>query len=184
MGTVARVGMAIFLGWPVYTACCQAVDEYKMKAAFIYNFTKFVDWPPQAFRTPTEPVVICILGENPFGDGLDRLVSAKSVDGRSFVVRQISKEQQAAGCHILFICSSERKRIPSIMAAVGSRATLTIGETEGFALQGGVINFKIEEGRVRLQVNIRAAEKAGLHISSKLLTLAQIVGANREPVKP
>ncbi len=173
---IGRVGMAILLGWPVYTARCQAVDEYKMKAAFIYNFTKFVEWPPQAFRAPADPVVICILGENPFGDGLGRLVGDKSLEGRSFAVRQISKEPQAAGCHILFICSSERKRIPSIMTAVGGRATLTIGETEGFALQGGVINFKIEEGRVRLQVNIRAAEKAGLHISSKLLTLAQIVG--------
>jgi YfiR/HmsC-like len=174
-GAIWRVGLAAALGWPAAAAHCQTADEYQVKAAFIYNFAKFVEWPPEAFKTPAEPMTICVLGQNPFGGGLDRIVSGKAIEGRALAVRQISGEQQASGCQILFVSSSEGKRVGLIVSAFPRTGTLTIGETEDFALDGGVINFKIEDGRVRLQVNVKAAEKARLRISSKLLSLAQIV---------
>jgi len=161
-------------------AGAQVIDEYQVKAAFIYNFAKFVEWPPHTFKTSTDPIMICVLGENPFGNVLDQAVTGKTVDGRRFLVRQLSGEQTAAGCQILFVSSSERYRSHAILTEVKTGETkngavLTIGETDDFTMQGGVINFKIEAGRVRLQVNVDAAERAKLRISSKLLSLAEIV---------
>jgi hypothetical protein len=153
----------------------QIADEYQVKAAFIYNFAKFVEWPPQAFKTPTDPIAICILGQNPFGDALDSAVSGKTVEGRTFLVRQISDEQKTIGCQILFVSSSERKRLHAILGEIKSGGVLTVGESDTFAEEGGVICFKVEAGKVRLQVNVEAAEQAKLRISSKLLSLAQIV---------
>jgi YfiR/HmsC-like len=152
-----------------------AIDEYAMKAAFIYNFAKFVAWPPQAFRTSTDPITICVLGQNPFGSGLDDVVSGKAIEGRAFVVRRLSGEQSPAGCQILFVSSSERKRLHAIFDEIKTRGVLTVGETDTFASEGGMINFQVQAGRVRFQVNVDAAEQANLHISSKLLSLAQIV---------
>jgi hypothetical protein len=154
----------------------QAVDEYQVKAAFLYNFAKFVKWPPQSFQTLADPIVICILGPNPFGGALEEAVQGKVVEGRKLLVLQISDGKQAASCQILFISSSERKRSRSILADLKSIGILTVGETEGFAGYGGVVNFRLDGNRVRLEVNIDAAEQQKLRISSKLLSLAQIVG--------
>jgi hypothetical protein len=156
-------------------ARAQDIEEYQVKAAFIYNFAKFVEWPPQAFKNSTDPITICVLGQNPFGNALEEAVSGKTVEGRTFVVRTLSGEQPAVGCQIVFVSSSERKRFHAILGEIKAGGVLTVGETETFASEGGVINFKIEAGRVRLQVNVDAAEQAKLRISSKLLSLAQIV---------
>ncbi len=156
-------------------ARAQIIDEYQVKAAFLYNFAKFVEWPPQAFQTPTDPITICVLGPNPFGNALEEAVSGKRVEGRTFMVRQLSSDLPPAGCQILFIGSSEAKRWRAILGGIKTTGVLTVGETETFASEGGVINFRIEAGTVRLQVNLDAAEQAKLRISSKLLSLAQIV---------
>jgi hypothetical protein len=156
-------------------ARAQVIDEYQVKAAFIYNFAKFVEWPPQVFKTSTDPITICVLGQNPFGNALQEAVSGKTVEGRTFIVRQLSSELAATGCQILFVSSSERKRLQAILGNVKTTGVLTVGETETFASEGGVINFRIEAGTVRIQVNVDAAEQAKLRISSKLLSLAQIV---------
>jgi hypothetical protein len=159
-----------------YSANGQAIDEYQMKAAFIYNFAKFVEWPPNAFRSTTEPLAICILGEDPFGHSLDETVQAKSIEGRAFLVRRISGPDQATGCQIVFVSNSERRQFSSIITRVSTSGVLTVGESEGFAAQGGVINFKLEnERRIRLEINLSAARGANLRISSKLLSLALIV---------
>jgi hypothetical protein len=91
--------------WALLTtgACAQVIEEYQIKAAFIYNFAKFVEWPPQAFKTSTDPITICVLGQNPFGNALEQAVSGKTVEGRTFVVRQLSSELPATGCQILFV---------------------------------------------------------------------------------
>jgi hypothetical protein len=153
------------------TLCGQAAEEYRVKAAFLFNFPKFVEWPSKDSTKPTDPIRICILGQNPFGSALHDAV----IEGRTFVVREVSGDQPAAGCQILFISSSERKRLQIILGEIKTDGVLTVGETETFASEGGIINFKIEDGRVRLQINVNAAEKAKLYISSKLLSLAQIV---------
>jgi hypothetical protein len=156
-------------------APAQTTEEYRVKAAFLHNFPKFVEWPSHAFKNSTDPIVICILGKNPFGDVLDEAVSGKTADGRPFSVRQVADVAQARLCHILFISASERKRQRSILDALVGTGTLTVGENDTFAEEGGVMNLKIEGGSVRLQINVKAAAQQQLHISSKLLSLAEIV---------
>ena len=152
-----------------------AINEYEVKAAFLYKFAKFVEWPPEAFGSATDPVGICVLGQDPFGRALDDAVNGKAFHGRAFVVRQISEIRQAARCQILFVSSSERKRYGAILGELRT-GVLTVGETDAFAEQGGIVNLKLESGRVRIQINLNAAEQARIRISSKLLGLAQIVG--------
>jgi len=167
---------AMILGPLLVTAAWgQKVEEYRVKAAFLLNFAKFVEWPPGSFKASADPIAICVMGQNPFGNALNDAVSGKTVDGRTFLVRQLSAAQTASGCQILFVSSSERKRLPSILDDVKAGGVLTVGEMDNFASEGGIVNFKIDGGRVCLQVNVDAAGQARLRISSKLLSLAQIV---------
>jgi len=153
----------------------QEVDEYQVKAAFLYNFAKFVEWPPEAFKSARDPILVCVLGHNPFGGALEEVIRGKSIDGRSFAFREVSNAPQARACQILFVSSSDGKRFRALTADLKSAGILTVGETQGFATGGGVINFKLEDGHVRFEINVDAAEHAQLRISSKLLGLAQIV---------
>ena len=153
----------------------ETIDEYQVKAAFLFNFAKFVDWPAQAFKGPTDPIAICLFGTNPFGNSLEDAVDKKAVGGRAFVVRRVSDVLQAAGCHILFITSSGQKKYQMFGQDVVMNGVLIVGETPGFASEGGIVNLRLEQGRVRIEVNVHAAERANLRISSKLLSLAEIV---------
>jgi hypothetical protein len=153
----------------------QVMDEYQVKAAFLYNFAKFVEWPPDAFKTPQDPILVCVLGHNPFGGSLEEAIHGKSIEGRAFAFRQVSDAEEARACQILFVSSSDGRRFRSLAGSLRPAGILTVGETQGFASGGGVINFKLEDGRVRFEINVEAAEHAQLHISSKLLSLAQIV---------
>ncbi len=153
----------------------EALDEYQVKAAFLYNFAKFVEWPPGTFQSAADPIAICILGPDPFGGALHEAVRGKAVGGRTFRIAVISDARQAAGCQILFIHSSVRKRQPTLLRELAVPGLLTVGEWEDFAAQGGMIHLKLEEGKVRMEINAAAAERAGLRISSKLLHLARIV---------
>jgi len=148
-------------------------EEYQVKGAFLLNFTKFVDWPPQVFEGPGAPIAICILGQNPFGQPLDRAARETVVASRTVSVRQVSDGQQAGQCQIVFMGASERKRSRAWLDALRGKSVLTVGESEGFLANGGVINFKLEGERVRIEISMAAAERAGLHISAKLLSLAQ-----------
>jgi YfiR/HmsC-like len=171
-----RLSCAIVLGILFSAgARAQGADEYRIKAAFLYNFAKFVEWPPQAFKNPTDPIGICVLGKNPFGDALAAAVAGKTLGVRTFQVREITNDQQAAACQIVFVSSSERSRLGSLFTMIGSSAVLTVGDMDNFAVDGGIINFKIDSGTVRFQINIVAARKQQLHISAKLLSLAEIV---------
>jgi hypothetical protein len=158
-----------------YTALAQTTDEYQVKAAFIYNFAKFVEWPPETFKTDKDPIRICVLGHDPFGHSLADAVSGKTVLGRPFVLTSLSDPSEARECQILFVSSSERKHLRSILGELRTMTVLTVGETEGFATQGGIVNFKLIDGRVRLEINIEAAWQAKLRISSQVLSLASIV---------
>jgi hypothetical protein len=147
-----------------------------VKAAFLYNFAKFVDWPAQVFKSSTDPIVIGVLGKNPFGDALVAETAGKTLGGRAFEVREVSDARQVLACQILFVSSSERKRLAMLFSQIGGPGILTVGETDNFTAEGGVVNFKIEDGTIRLQINIEAARRQQLHISAKLLSLAEIVG--------
>ncbi|HEX7183153.1 MAG TPA: YfiR family protein [Thermoanaerobaculia bacterium] len=150
-------------------------SEYAVKAAFLYNFAKFVEWPADAFRGPGDPMTLCVLGEDPFGGELDQTVGGKTVTGRQIVVRRSTRLTDLPECRVLFVSSSEGPRLAQILAAVGDRAVLTVGEEETFARAGGIISFVVRENRVRFQIDRKAAARAGLSISSRLLELAETV---------
>ena len=156
-----------------------AFDEYQVKAAFLYNFAKFVEWPPGTFANSNEPIGICVVGQNPFGSALDDMVRGKKIGDRAFAVRRLPDTQQASKCQILFIGAAEWKRTPALLEALKGAGILTVGETDDFTALGGVIGFRLEGTRVRIQIALETAERTRLRISSKLLSLAEIV--KRQP---
>lgn len=167
--------MMALLPTPLPAQTAPAPTEYHVKAAFLYNFAKYIEWPATAFAGNPDRLLICVLGEDPFGNVLDELVGGRTVLGRRTVVRRFTHAEDAQGCHILFVSSSEENRIDPILRIVGKWHILTVGETDQFALRGGVIRFVTESNRARLEINMKAAEQAQLTVSAQLLKLAQIV---------
>ena len=145
--------------------------EYEIKAAFLYNFAKFIEWPEDAFMASTSPLVFGVLGDDPFGPALDAL-EGKTARGRTVVVRRFVGLQGLDECHILFISSSERERLADVLQVLGSSSVLTVGEMEDFVERGGIINLTITRNKVRFEVNLEAGDRAGLQLSSQLLNLA------------
>lgn len=171
--------MALLLAaWFSGPAQAAVSREYEIKAIFLYNFAQFVDWPPGAFRDENAPVVIGVLGEDPFGTSLDEAVRGETVKGRPLVVRRFSRIEDVTTCHVLFISQSETARLGQIMAALKGRSILTVGDTEEFSRRAGMIRLATENNKVRLRINVDAAKAADLAISSKLLRPAEIVTAS------
>ena len=153
-------------------------SEYLIKAGFIYNFAKLVEWPTISFAQPDSPIVIGILGEDPFGATLDKIVADKKINGRGLAVKRLKWSRDLKDlkdCNILFVSTSEKEHIESVIDAMKGLPILTIGDAPGFAKRGGVMNFVLEDNKVRFEVNVEAAKHADLTISSRLLTLAKIV---------
>jgi hypothetical protein len=178
--TTAMLALSLMLGW---TAQCVAQvpddsSEYLIKAGFIYNFAKFVEWPSAAFADSDSPIVIGVLGNDPFGPTIDRIVEDKKIGSRGFIVKRFKWGKDLKDlhdCKILFIAGSERAHIDEVLQMVKGLPILTVGETPGFAERGGMIRFVLEDNRVRFEVNVEAARQADLNISSRLLTLARII---------
>jgi hypothetical protein len=166
--------LAIFLVSSGTAAAAQAppASEYEVKAAFLYNFAKFVEWPPEELAAPDAPLAICLLGTDPFGRTLDQIVADKQIVGHPLLVKRIKDAGQAEGCQILFVGASEPAAMARLAPMLARHGVLTVGEMEGFAQQGGVIQFVIQDNKVRFQINTVAADKAGLKISAQLLKLA------------
>jgi len=146
--------------------------EYQLKAAFLFNFAKFVEWPPAAFAEATSPIVLGILGENPFGDALERTIRDKTINNRRLEIKPFPSSAAATNCHILFISTSEKARLPEILAGLRGASVLTVGETDRFTETGGMINLFRQGNKIRFQINEVAAGSVGLKVSSKLLRLA------------
>jgi len=155
-----------------------ALSEYQVKAAYLFNFLKFVEWPEESFADPLAPIVIGVVGEDPFGSALPQVVTGKTVQGRDLVIRIYHAGEDLRGAHILFISASERKRLPTILSSLRGSSVLTVADTSGFLDSGGMIQFLNENGRVRFAINVDATGRARLKMSSKLLTLAKMVGGN------
>jgi hypothetical protein len=151
------------------------VDEYQVKAAFLYNFAKFVEWPAEAFRSDKDPLRICVLGANPFGSSLSDVLRGKTVLGRPIALADITDPAQAADCQIVFINESERKRVRLILKTLPRTGILTVSESEGFAAHGGIVNFTRDGGHLGFEINAGVASDARLRISSRVLQLAHIV---------
>ncbi len=156
--------------WFTPGARAQGPSEYHVKAAFLYNFTKFIEWPAQ---TPNL-VDICIVGEDPFGNILDATMRGKTLNSREIRIQRMKTGENPRGCRIAFMGASEHPR-RSVLESLQETNTLTVGESPGFADHGGIINFVIKDNRVHFEINVDAAERARLKISSKLLSLAKIV---------
>lgn len=149
------------------------LTEYQLKAAFLLNFTKFVDWPEaERVAAANTPFAICIYGDDPFGGALDQIIQGESVDGRRLIVRRLARSAPES-CQVLFFGKSE-PRMSHILSTLPG-GVLTVGDSEQFLAEGGTIAFIVENRRVRFGINQRHARHAGLRISSKLLTLAKTV---------
>jgi len=146
--------------------------EYEVKAAYLYNFGKFVEWPAKIKAASADAFTVCVLGQDPFGVTLDATIAGETIDGKSVVAKRISKPQDALDCRILFISSSEESQLKQILATLDKTNILTVSDMLQFTRRGGMIQFILEENRVRFEVNLTTAQRAGLTLSSQLLKLA------------
>ncbi len=145
--------------------------EYKLKAAFLLNFAKFVTWPEQAATDGEQRFTMCVLGKNPFGPSL-AAVKSRTVGKRKISLHYIDDMKQAAGCRLLFVSRSEKDRLAEISEALQGKAVLTVSDIEGFLSSGGIIEFVIRDNRLSFKINLAQAKKQGLHINASLLSLA------------
>jgi uncharacterized protein DUF4154 len=176
---IALAVLTAVLSWPGPEArgeTAAAPTEYQVKAAFLYSFAKFVQWPDDAFSKPEEPFVVGVLGDDPFGSVLDDTLAGKTVLNRPVVIKRFGKVEDVRA-QILFVGSSERRDLPRVLKSLRGRAILSAGETEDFAENGGIVGFKTKDRRVRFEINLSRAEEARLRISSQLLKLATIVSS-------
>ncbi len=148
--------------------------EYQVKAAFLYNFARFVEWPARE-ASPSAEITIGVLGSDPFGEALDRTIAGKSVNGRALKVVRLKDARDAPRCQILFVELPTESALAGVLEAVGRAPVLTVGDAESFTRKGGVIRFFMEDNKVRFAINVDAAQRAGLKISSKLLALAKVI---------
>jgi hypothetical protein len=179
IGKIAVFSAFICLAFAITTRA-QASDspqssEYLIKAGFIYNFAKLMEWPAPSFSQPNSPIVIGVLGTDPFQGMLDDVLHGKQINGREFVVKHLKWGDDVRGCNILFVSSSETPHLDELFRTIRGLPILTIGDTPGFAGRGGIINFVLEDNRVRFDIDVEAAKQANIGISSRLLALANIV---------
>jgi hypothetical protein len=160
------------------TAEAQAAGslEYRVKAAFLYNFAKFIDWPPEALGAANQPFNICVLDDESVKDEVERTVAGKSLDTHPIVVVRVNHTEGLRVCQVFFVTAAATSQEQTFLAAVRDSSVLTVGESPGFCQRGGIINFWIEADHVRFEINPKAAERARLHPSSQLLRLARVVG--------
>jgi hypothetical protein len=150
-------------------------SEHQVKAAFLYNFANFVEWPDGALGPAGAPIKVCVVGADPFGGALDDAFRDQVVQGRRVQIVRGPTLAAVGRCHILFLSQSEQDRWPALLKELGNAPTLTVADGPPLVRQGGMVNFVIEAKRVRFEINRGAAEHAGLRISSKLLALARLV---------
>ena len=173
-----RVIVALVIGlMSVGTVNAQsAPDEYRIKAAFLFHFAQLIDWPPEAVKDNS--MLLCTFGEDSFQGELENSVEGKTIGSRVLHVRHFNRIEEAQACNIVFTGKSETGRIPAILAGLNRVPVLTVGETDNFINQGGVLGFCMEGNKIRFEVNLEAAERARLKISSRLLLLARRVVGN------
>jgi len=163
------------------TGCPAAAEtvpfrEAEVKAAFLFNFAQFIEWPPQSFSNAAAPFVIGVLGDEAFGHILNQIVQGETIRGRPIILKSHKRADELAGCHILFISRAEQARLAQILTTAGNSGVLTIGETEQFTRLGGIINFiTTHDNKVRFEIHLANATRAGLKIDAKLLKVAQVV---------
>ena len=175
------LGVALLLaGWTSLSAQAQtaAFREAEVKAAFLFNFAQFIEWPAKTFTNGTAPFVIGVLGDEAFGHVLNQMVQGETIGGRPILLKSRKRAEELTDCQILFIGRSENARLPQIFSTVSSAGALTVGETDHFTRLGGIINFvTTHDNRLRFELHLANANRAGLKIDAKLLKVAQVVPA-------
>lgn len=152
-----------------------ATTEYELKAVFLLNFTRFVEWPEDIMPPGKDALIIGVIGVDPFGEALDTAVRNEAVNGRPLIVKRFQRKEEVTVCHVLFVSRSETPRLKSILDAVKGKAILTVSDIERFAYSGGIIGLVMDQGKVKIQINVEQAKHAQLNLSSKLLGPAQLV---------
>jgi hypothetical protein len=172
---LSRLSLTILLNCPPIAALPPPpTDEYHVKAAFLYNFARFTEWPPDIFQGPEDPFVICVLGRDPFGLALDDVIVGRKISDRKIVVRRFSDARRVAGCRILFVSSSEPKSDLAVLAGMKESGVLTVGESGNATSEGMIINLKLDNGKVRFEIHTDPADREKLRFSSLLLSLASV----------
>lgn len=176
-GRLARAWLAIaaLVGLGFAPDLDEKNDEHAVKAAFLYNFTKYVKWPESAFASPKDPLVVAVVGQDPFGKKLDEALKGKTVGMHPLSVVRWKSGAEIERCHLLFVSDSDASRLPRIVEACREKPVLLVGEARGFASRGGAIGFYIQDKKVRFEINPESARRAQLEVSSQLLKLARIV---------
>jgi hypothetical protein len=169
------VPIIMFSPLPVARAQANLPGEYELKAAFLFNFAKFIDWPPNSLASPQSPFTICVLGQDPFGHLLDDQLQGKMIGSRTLAVQRLKNKAEARRCQMVFVSASEGVHEPEILESLRGANVLLVGETTGFAASGGTIEFTVEDNHIRFTINTDAADRAGLKFSAKLLSLAKVV---------
>jgi hypothetical protein len=177
---IASAALTLCLAGNASVADAQSkADEFHLKAAFIFHFFELVEWPPDALGPDNRPLTLCTLGENPLGGALSAMIEGKMVGTRPVHLRHLGPKPDFQGCQALFVDSDEPTRLPLLIARIKGAPILTVGETEEFVKQGGMIGLCVEGKKVRLEINQDASLRAGLKISSRLLLLAKNVIGGR-----
>lgn len=179
VGTFSRAAAwLISLAWALspWIVTAEEVSEYQVKAVFLFNFSHFVEWPPSSLGNATDPFVVGVLGEDPFGARLDEAVRNERIGEHPILIRRFHDVGEVGHCQLLFIDRSQGRKLAQIVGALGPAATLTVADTDGAAAEGVMVEFVTDKNHIRLRINERAARAAGLVISSKLLRLADVVG--------
>jgi hypothetical protein len=149
-------------------------DEEQVKAVFIFNFTKFIDWPASAFSAPESPFIIGVVGKQSISSYLQEAIAGEYAAGRTIMIKHYSSPKDIRNCHILYIGSEDPEKVKSILATTQNQNILTVGDSPNFLRWGGMVRFFTEKGKIRLEINSDAARSSGIRISSKLLSVASI----------
>jgi hypothetical protein len=169
----AMAGMILFL--PSTLLWAVRASEFEIKAAYLYNFGRFVEWPAQAPSTKVADFPICVLGQDPFGPALDSTVSGEKIDGKDVTAKRILTPPEAVACRVVFVSSSEVIQIKEILSALGKYSVLTVSDIPDFLENGGMVQFVLADRKVRFKINLAATRQAGLNLSSQLLKVAEEV---------
>ena len=167
---MALLALLLFAGGPQ-----KELSEYELKAGFLYNFAKYVDWPEDAFDNPSAPFVVGIVGRDPFGEALARALRGKQLEGRSFRIERFGTPADIGRCHVLFVPRAEAARTAEVLKAVEGKPVLTVGEDGAFPRAGGMVAVLVKNERAALEINREASERAGLVLDARLLRVATLV---------
>jgi hypothetical protein len=184
-----RLYLAVIVAWAIFSVASTsaqqpAPSEDQVKAAYLYNFGRFVKWPPNAVEDRDRAFVICVFSQDPFGLVLESTLAGQLLNGKPVVIRRVMKPQEAAHCHILFIDATQGPHLREILAGIDQSSVLTVSDMPHFLKQGGMIQFVLQEDKVRFEVDLNNVGSGQLALSSELLKVAAMVRGNTRPGGP